>query len=103
MTQTYLILFIGLALVTGIISYLLVIFIAKRVNKIIETFGRWWMYIAILCLIVALTFFFDTWKGLIILFLSTSLGYLIMRKDIRKVHLLGCLNLVTILFFLRIL
>lgn len=102
-TQTHLVLFIGLALITGIVSYLLVIFIAKRVNIIIETIGRWWIYLVILGLIVALTFMFDTWKGLIILFLSTSLGYLVMRKDIRKVHLLGCLNLVTILFFLRIL
>ena len=92
-------LFLGVALVVGGIAAFLALKISKvfarfmvRVNYNVITYS-------ILGFITVLTFFFDGFIGLIVLFTATSIGLVASFWKIGKNHLMGCLILPVILYF----
>jgi len=83
----------GIALRLGLFLSKTFSFFVQRVNyKIIVS--------SIIGFIILLTIVFDTWFGLIILVTSTFLGILVSKVGIGKNHLMGCLILPVILYFL---
>ncbi len=95
-----LVLFLGVALVVGIISTFLCLKIARLCSKHITKINYQKLSIAIILLIVVMTIFLSSPLGLLVLIVGSFLGMLPPLLGIGRNHLMGCLILPIILFFL---
>jgi putative membrane protein len=97
---TTMIIFLITALIVGGIATLLALKISKVFARLIAKVSYTKIILAILIFITALTFIFDTVPGLIVLITSTAIGILASQLGVGKNHLMGCLILPVILFFI---
>jgi putative membrane protein len=97
--QTMFILLI-ISLIAGAIAVLVTIKISKLFCILLQKVNYRKIAIGIMLFILLLTIYFDSFIGIIILATSTSLGVLASRFGVGKNHLMGCLILPVILFFL---
>ena len=93
-------LFLTISLITGIISTFLCLKFSKIVSKYIAKIRYRILSIAIIALIFIMTIFLSSWIGILILIVGTFLGMLAPLLNIGRSHLMGCLLLPVILFFL---
>ena len=93
-------LFIGVSLVAGGLATLLTLYLSKVFSKYIVKVNYTAIIIGILVFITSLVFFFDGFIGLIILFTATAIGLITSFFKVGKNHLMGCLILPVILFFI---
>lgn len=95
---------IGIILIAIIISGLLAFFatiqIAKVFSKIINKINYKLLSITILILLLALVFLFSGWLGLLVSLISSSLGLTCILLGIRRTHLMGCLLIPAVLFYI---
>ena len=99
-TRNTLLLYIITALVTGAVAVFLALRISKIFSKFIVKVNYKFLIIGILSFITILTFYFSGWIGLLILATSTSIGLLASSYGVGKNHLMGCLIVPVILFFI---
>ena len=92
--------FLFVALIVGSIATILTIKLSKIFAKNITKVNYGAIIWCILIFITTLTFFFDGIIGILILLTATSLGLVTTYWKIGKNHLMGCLILPVILFFL---
>jgi putative membrane protein len=99
-TLQHLQIFLAVALVVGSIATLLAISLSKvfatYVVKIKYPYIAW----SIISFITSLTFYFDGFTGLLILLTATCIGLTASFWGVGKNHLMGCLILPVILFFI---
>ncbi len=93
-------LFLAVALVVGGIASLLALKISKIFSKLIVKVNYAKMIWSIIIFITLLTILFDGFLGLIILSTATAIGILASSWNIGKNHLMGCLILPVILYFI---
>ena len=93
------ILFLAVALIAGCIAALLTIYVSKVFAKFIVKVNYNYMVISIIVFITLLVAYFDGVLGLTILFTSTAIGLLASSWGVGKNHLMGCLILPVILYF----
>ncbi len=93
-------LFLGVALVAGGMATILTIMLSKVFSKFIVKVKYSHIVWSIIIFITLLTFYFDGFIGLAILATSTAIGLLASCWGVGKNHLMGCLILPVILFFL---
>jgi len=93
------ILFLGVALVVGGIATVLALRISKVFARVIVKVNYMKIVLSILIFITLLTFYFDGFIGLIVLATSTANGLLAGAWGVGKNHLMGCLILPVILYF----
>ncbi|MBU1621957.1 MAG: tripartite tricarboxylate transporter permease, partial [Nanoarchaeota archaeon] len=93
------ILFLGVALLVGGIATILAINISKVFAKYIVKVKYSHIVWSIIIFITILTFFFDGFIGLLILTTATAIGLTTSFWKVGKNHLMGCLILPVILFF----
>ncbi|MFH1840449.1 MAG: tripartite tricarboxylate transporter permease [Nanoarchaeota archaeon] len=93
-------LFIGVALIVGAIATVVTLNIAKIFSKIMTKLSYQKIIISIIILIIVLTYILSSWIGLLILTVSTAVGVIPPLKGIGRNHLMGCLIIPVILFFL---
>lgn len=93
------ILFVGVALVAGGAASLLTIYFSKSFSKYIVKVNYMRIIVGILIFMTLLTFFFDGFLGLTILFTATAIGLVTSAFGVGKNHLMGCLILPVILYF----
>ena len=98
-TFSSMILFLFVALIVGGIATILALKLSKIFAKLIVKVNYQKVIISILCFITLLTFYFDGFLGVLILTISTAVGLVTSYWDIGKNHLMGCLILPVILFF----
>ena len=91
--------FIAVALVVGGLSTIMTLKISKTFSKYITKVNYTYLIIGIISFITLLTIFFDGFIGLIILFTATAIGLLASSWKIGKNHLMGCLILPVIFYF----
>jgi len=96
----HLLLFIAVALIAAGIPTILATKITKKFSKFIEKVNYKILCLSIILLIVILVTLVSGFLGLLILIISTFVGMLPSLKGIGKNHLMGCLLLPVILFFL---
>jgi putative membrane protein len=96
--EYYLILFCGFF--SLIIACILAPKISKKISNYSKIIGSKWFSLGIIIFVALLAAYFDSFKGVIILALSTLLGLFLIKKNARPVNLMGSLALPTILFFL---
>ena len=99
-SRNILALYIIAALVTGCIALFLALRISKIFSKFIVKVNYKYLVIGILSFITILTFYFSGWVGLIILITSTSIGLVASSYGVGKNHLMGCLIIPVILYFI---
>lgn len=96
----YLILTISIILITLPIATFLTIIFSKLFSKLIIKINYKKICILIILIITILVFLISKYVGLIILITSTSLGIYAQLKDVNKNHLMACLLLPVILYFI---
>ena len=95
-----LVLFIGVALIVGSIATIVTLNIAKIFSKIMTKISYQKTAISIIILIIVLTYFLSGILGFLVLTVSTMVGLIPPLKGIGRNHLMGCLIIPVILFFL---
>ena len=100
MTIDYFLLFIGASLVVAGIATILTLQIAKIFSKIITKVNYQILCLSIIILITLIVIILTGFMGFIILTISTFVGMIPALKGIERNHLMGCLILPVILFFL---
>lgn len=91
---------IGTIILAGIASFFITILIAKLISKHIHKFNYSKISIIILAILLLLTIYFSGFLGLLIFITGTFLGITTILLGIRRMHLMGCLLIPTILFYL---
>jgi len=94
------ILFLAVALIVGGLASILAINLSKIFSKFIVKVNYSHIVYSIVGFITILTFYFDGFIGLIILFTATAIGLLASCWKVGKNHLMGCLILPVILYFI---
>lgn len=94
------ILFMGVALVAGGIASLLTIYFSKIFAKYIVRINYTKLLLGIIIFITLLSLYFDGFIGLIILLTATAIGLVTSAFGVGKNHLMGCLILPVILYFI---
>ena len=92
-------LFIAIALIAGGMGAIIALRTSKVFAKYIVKINYHKLIWGIIIFIAMLTFFFDGFLGLIILSISTAIGLVTSSWGIGKNHLMGCLILPVILYF----
>src|SRR3989344_2231059 len=93
------ILFMGVALVAGGAAALLTIYLSKIFAKYIVKIDYTKLLLGIIIFITLLTLYFDGFIGLTILLTATAIGLVTSTFGVGKNHLMGCLILPVILYF----
>ncbi len=93
-------LFIGVALVVGGVASILTLFLSKSFANLITKLPYNKIIWGIMIFILLLTFFFDGFIGFIILLTATAIGMLCSSWGVAKNHLMGCLIIPVILYFI---
>lgn len=100
LTKEKLIIFLIISLVVSIAAFFLSLFLASIFTKFIPKVNYKWLCISIIIFVSALAFYFSGLIGIFVLLTSTLLGLIPTLKNIGKNHLMGCLLLPIILYFL---
>ncbi len=96
----HLLLFLTVALVAGCIAVFLTLGFAKLFALNIPRLNYRYLCLGIIALIAALTIPLSGLLGLLVLFTATSIGLVAALKRVRRMHLMGCLLVPVILWFL---
>ncbi|MEK6936492.1 MAG: tripartite tricarboxylate transporter permease [Nanoarchaeota archaeon] len=101
LTLNKLIFIISIILITVFIATVLTIFFSKIFSKLISKINYKKLCLVIIIFITLLVLLISKPIGLLILVTSTSLGIFTQLKQVNKNHLMGCLLLPVILYFLN--
>ncbi|MFA5173916.1 MAG: tripartite tricarboxylate transporter permease [Candidatus Pacearchaeota archaeon] len=82
---------------SGIIAFIISINISKAMCKKISKINYSYISLSILILLILISFYFSGFLGLLILLVSTALGIATIQLEIKRMHLMGCLLIPTIL------
>lgn len=96
----YLLLFLVVALVAGSLAVFLTLVFAKIFAKNIIKINYRYLCLGVIALITLLTIPISGLIGLVVLITATSIGIIAILKGIRRMHLMGCLLLPVILYFI---
>ncbi len=92
--------FIAAAFIAGGIAVFLSLYLAKIFSGFIAKVNYQMLCMAIILLIVVLSFVFGGWLGFVVLVVSTSLGVMAPLLKTERSQLMGCLLLPVILYFI---
>ena len=96
----HLLIFLGSSLIAGAIATVLALQFGKIFSKIITKINYQKLCLIIISLITVLVLFFSGPLGLFVLFISTMVGLIPQLTNTGRNHLMGCLILPVIIFFL---
>lgn len=95
-----LILILSVVFISGIASFFLTIFLAKIFSKRIEHVNYTFLSTLTLVILMIIVLLISGFLGIIVLILSTLTGIYCIGLKVRRTHMMGCLLLPTILFYL---
>ncbi|MBI2145890.1 tripartite tricarboxylate transporter permease [Candidatus Woesearchaeota archaeon] len=98
-TFSQMLVFLAVSLVAGGIATIAVIYLSKIFARLIVKVNYQQLILVIIFFIISLTFYFDGFMGLVILGTATSIGVVASAWGVGKNHLMGCLILPVILYF----
>ncbi len=91
---------IAAVIISGILSFVLGIYLSKFFSKYITKINYQKLSIIILIILTFFIILFSNLIGLIIFITSTALGIFAILSGTRRINLMGCLLIPTILFYL---
>lgn len=92
--------FFSAVLICGGIATILATQLTKVFSKVIVKLNYTWLCIGIIVLIIILVAIISKPIGLLILFTATALGFIPILKGIAKNHLMGCLLIPVMIYFI---
>lgn len=95
-----LLLFVGSALVVAGVASVLALLFARVMSKVVGRVKYKLLCYSVISLVVVLVFVFSGFLGLFVLFVSSMLGMIPPLVGVGRNHMMGCLILPVILFFL---
>jgi len=95
-----LIFIISTIIIAGICSFFIAVFLSKIIAKNIHKIKYSKLSLIILLILFLITFYFTGFLGLLIFITATSLGIFTILIKVRRMQLMGCLLVPTILFYL---
>lgn len=99
----HLVVLLSAILVSASIALLLSMYFARIFARNISRFDYIKISVVVLVFLIAMTFFLSGIIGLLVLITATAIGVFAISEGIRKMHLMGCLMLPVILYFLNFL
>lgn len=90
------------ALAAGGISSIIAIFIAKNISQVLPKINYKKLSVAIILLVIMIVLIISGFMGILVLFTATAIGLLAPIKKISRQHMMGCILIPVILFFLGI-
>lgn len=100
MNLKQLILFLIVAIIAGSISVYLTLFAAKIFARNLKRFNYNKISVFILILLCFISFLFSGLIGLFVLITATGIGIVAIKRGVMRIHLMGCLILPVIFYFL---
>ncbi|MBM3246968.1 hypothetical protein FJZ17_00280 [Candidatus Pacearchaeota archaeon] len=91
---------VGAIIIAGIFAFIITIWLAKIFSKIICKLNYQILSIIILILLLVIVVYFSGWLGLLVSLVSSALGLACILLGIRRTHLMGCLLIPAILFYI---
>lgn len=99
-TFSHLAIILTVILLSGIIAFFLTIFLAKFSAKNISKIKYHKLSLIIIIFLTIIVLIFSKFTGLLLFITATATGLLAISTGIRRIHLMGCLLVPTILFYL---
>ncbi|MFA7707397.1 MAG: tripartite tricarboxylate transporter permease [Candidatus Pacearchaeota archaeon] len=100
LSPDHLIIILTAILISGILTFFLTVYLAKFFSKNISKINYNLLSIIILILITLIVIIFSGIIGILVLIVSTLLGLTCIYAGVRRTHLMGCLLLPTIFYYL---
>lgn len=97
---TSLMIIISAMIIAGGISFYFSIIITKKFTRLIEKVNYSKISLIILIFLTGICFYICGWLGILVLAVSTALGIFAQIIGIRKMHLMGCIMLPVILYYI---
>ncbi len=91
---------LGAIVLSGIAAFFLTIFLARLSVKMLSKVNYSKLSLIILLFVSAMVIYFSGFLGFLVFFVSAFLGLTCIFLNIRRTHLMGCLLLPTILYYL---
>ncbi len=88
-----------IAVLSAIVCFALVVWFGTKIAKLLSGKKLKWFYIVSIVLVSVLSFLYDGFVGVMVLYTAALIGYLSHTKC-RKINMMGSLNLTTILLTL---
>ena len=95
-----LIVFFSVAFITGIIAAGLSLWTGRKFSSLITKINYEKLAIGIIVFIIGMCLWLSSWLGLLVLVIGSFLGMVPVLLNVGRNHLMGCLLLPVILFFL---
>lgn len=95
----YLVLFLGVIFISGCISYILTSVYARFFALNISKINYSWLCLSMIILVFCASIFFSGVYSILVLITGTSIGIFSSIKGVKKMFLMGCLLLPTILYY----
>lgn len=99
-TLNNLLLVIGVILITSFIAIFLTLKLTKLFSKLITKVNYQKLCFGIIILVCSLVLLLTSWIGFLVMIVSVSIGLIAPLKDISRNHLMGCLILPVIFYFI---
>ncbi|MEM2956161.1 MAG: tripartite tricarboxylate transporter permease [Candidatus Pacearchaeota archaeon] len=99
-TLTHLSLLLIIMLISGSIAVFLSIFFVKIFIKYVSKIDYTKMNFVILIILIIMSVLISGWFSLFVLIISTALGIIAINSGVKRMHLMGCLIVPVILYFL---
>jgi len=96
----YLVVFVAVALITGGIATFLCLWLARVFATLINIINYQLLCVIIISLIISLVFYFSGFLGLLVLIISTLIGFIPPLIPVPRTQMMGCLLLPVILYFI---
>jgi putative membrane protein len=90
----------GIALFSGVLAAGIALLSAKAFSELVERVNYPWLCAGVLVFLVVLVGLISSWKGLLVLLVSSALGLLAPALKTSRAHAMGCLLVPTILYYL---
>ena len=95
-----LLILLAVVFISGVIAFFLTLFIAKFFSRKISKFNYNKLSLGILIFLSVIILIFSSWQGFLIFAVGAALGLTTIFLGIKRIHLMGCLLLPTILFYI---
>lgn len=95
-----LIIIIFVAIISACIAFFIGLFISRNFSYLLNKINYKILTIIIIITLIVITFIFSGYLGIIILISSTALGLYTISTDVKRINLMGCLLIPTIIYYL---
>ncbi len=100
LTLSNMLIITAIIVLSGALAFFLTLYFSQLFSKWIVKINYQKLSVYIMAFLAFITLCFSGWTGLLVMIVSASLGLLCIYSGIRRTHMMGCLIIPAILFYL---